>query len=493
MRNTQHAPKRNTPVRATVAVSITVVLAALLAVAAVAALTGPGDLPPSPEAEALVQARRYGEALTTYERLAARYPRDPEPYFRISAIRRAQKLPARAVEAALLGLARDPQNPGGLRLLGNLYTDQGLLTLSVEKYQASLAVDPAQADVRVALGRVLIRQGQLDAAQAQMALALNPDPSGLANPKGLYEAHFYLALLLAPRDPTAAGSHLAVAAADPGFAARAGDFQATLGLIEVARQTGGDAYALTTLGAGYLQAGEPALALPTLQTAVNLAPRYADAHAYLGYTHWLLGDPRSALAELDTAIAQDANFAEAHHWRGLALRSLARSDEAIAALQRALAIQPADPEVYADLGATYEAQRDYAAAEESLQKAVQVDPNSGPLALRLARFYVEHGLKVRDAGRPAATRATELLPRDGEAWELLGWAYYLSGEASAARSALERAVSLDVDRPSAHYRLGVVLRDLGDAAGARRGFQMAMDLQPEGPWAARARQEAEGQ
>jgi tetratricopeptide (TPR) repeat protein len=292
---------------------------------------------------------------------------------------------------------------------------------------------------------------------------------------------------------TAARTHLAAAALDSSFAKQARSFETTLGQVEVTRKAGGDAYALTTLGAGYLQVGEPVLARPVLQHAVRIAPKYADAHTYLGHTWWLLGDPRSALAELDTAIAQDADFAPAHHWRGLVLRSQGRYDEAIVAFQQALALQPADATICADLGTTYEVQRDYAAAEEWLQKAVQLDPNSGTLALRLARFHVEHAIKVRDAGRQAASRATKLLPGNAEAWELLGWAHYLSEEPLAARSALDRSVTLDVDRPSAHYRLGEVLRALDREPEARREYQMVIDLAPEGPWAVRARQEMEKQ
>ena len=478
--------------RTVVVVSITVALAAALAVAGVVLWAGPGDLPPLSQAEALVEARRYSAALAVYEQLAARYPHDPGPYLRIAAIRRAQKLPARAIESVLLGLARDPQNAAGLYLLGSLYADQGNLTLAAEKLQASLAANPAQAGAHVALGRVFIRQGQLGPAQAQMALALGVDLSGLPNLTGLPEAHFYLALLMAPHDVAAARTHLAAIATDPAFADRARTFEAALAQVETARQAGGDAYALTTLGAGYLQAGEPALAQPVLQHAVNIAPRYADAHAYLGNAAWLLGDAQAALVELNTAIALDASYAPAHHWRGLALHSMGRLDEAIAAFQHALALQPAavaGAAVCADLGAAYESQRDYPAAEEWLQKAVALAPDSGPLALRLAQFYVEHALKVRDEGRTAATRATELLPAAAEAWELLGWAHYLAGEPTAARSALERAVALDVDRPGAHYRLGVVLQALGQADEARREFQAAIDLQPEGPWAARARPE----
>jgi len=466
-------------VRVTVGVSVTVVLVAALAVVSVAQWAGPGEMPPLSPAEALVEARRYSEALAIYEQLAARYPRDPDPYFRIAAIRRAQKLPARAIEATLLGLARDPQNAAGLALLGDLYADQGNLTLAAERYQASLVANPVQASVHVALGRVFIRQGQFGPAQAQMALALNDDPT-------LAEAHFTLALLLAPNDARAARAHLATAAANPAFAGRVHAFEATLAQMEAARQTSGDAYALATLGAGYLQANEPALARSVLQNAVNLAPSYADAHAYLGHAIWLLGDHRSALAELDTALALDANYAPAHHWRGLLLHSQGRLDEAVVALQRALALQPAEATLCADLGVTYEARRDYAAAEEWLQKAVALAPANASLALRLARFYVEHGLKVRDEGRLAATRATELLPADAEAWELLGWAQYLAGQPAAARPALERAVSLDRDRPGARYRLGMVLRALGQEDEARREFQRAVDLQPEGPWAVRA-------
>ncbi|MBU0490380.1 MAG: tetratricopeptide repeat protein [Chloroflexi bacterium] len=453
----------------------------MLTVAGAAVVPGPVDVPALSQAESLTQARRYGEALAIYEQLAARHRGDPRPYFRIGAIRQAQQLPIPAAEAVLLGLARDPGNAAGLALLGRIYAEQGQWAAAEAKYQASLTSDPAQTDARLALGRVLVRRGQLGAAQAQMAEALRQEPNR-------DEAHYLLALLVAPHDAASARTHLA-AIVDPAWAGRARAFEAALVQAEAARSTG-DAYALTILGTGYLQVNEPALAQPVLQHAVRLAPQYADAHAYLGHTYWLLGDGRLALSELDTAIAQDSRFAPAHHWRGLVLASQGRDDEAIAALQQAHALQPDDAVTCADLATVYEAQRDYNVAAEWFQKAVArgLAPANGLVVLRQARFHVEHAFHWSDVGLAAAQQATELLPGSAEAWELLGWARFLGQDYSAARSALEHAIALDVDQPGAHYRLGETWRALGQTDAARLEYQMTIDLAPEGPWAAPARQ-----
>ena len=76
----------------------------------------------------------------------------------------------------------------------------------------------------------------------------------------------------------------------------------------------------------------------------------------------------------------------------------------------------------------------------------------GPRALLDGQRLIEHG-KYADAVARLKT-ATSLLSTNADAWNYLGLAYHLTGQANDAVDAYKRAISLDQDLIEAHYNLG---------------------------------------
>src|SRR5579863_226457 len=62
---------------------------------------------------------------------------------------------------------------------------------------------------------------------------------------------------------------------------------------------------------------------------------------------------------------------------------------------------------------------------------------------------------------PAAQKAAELLPQDAEAQTNLGVALWEAARVPEAISCLQRAIHIRPDDPSAHYRLGNLLLEIG--------------------------------
>lgn len=77
--------------------------------------------------------------------------------------------------------------------------------------------------------------------------------------------------------------------------------------------------------------------------------------------------------------------------------------------------------------------------------------------------------------------AVQLWPDECAYQSALGWTLYkrLPSDPSTARTHLESAVALDAQDPVAHFRLGLVLRALGETAAADRELQRAKQLDPK--------------
>lgn len=77
--------------------------------------------------------------------------------------------------------------------------------------------------------------------------------------------------------------------------------------------------------------------------------------------------------------------------------------------------------------------------------------------------------------------AVALYPEEAAYQSALGWALYKKrpSDPKTARTHLEKAVALDGRDAVAHFRLGLVLRALGDEAAAQRALDLAKRLDPK--------------
>jgi tetratricopeptide (TPR) repeat protein len=78
-------------------------------------------------------------------------------------------------------------------------------------------------------------------------------------------------------------------------------------------------------------------------------------------------------------------------------------------------------------------------------------------------------------------RVLERSPRNAAALNLLGIAYFQSGEAQRAVAPLQQALALDPDLPSGHYNLGRILQGLKRYEEAGRHYELALARQPDDP------------
>ena len=307
--------------------------------------------------------------------------------------------------------------------------------------------------------------------------------TGLAA-RGDQQASLLLGLLIAATDPDAAQAPLMAASQGVDAEAAAAARQILPMLPSLAAEAD-PAYRALLAGRAALRAGEPQAAFAAFGIALRTNPSYAGALAYQGYALHLLGEPAAALAAADRALALDPSSSQAHYVRGLALRVQGQSALAARELEAALVADQANPVILMDLGDIYALLRNYPQAQADLESATRADSSSPVPWMKLARFHLESLLSV-ESGLAAAQRAVALAPANGEARDLLGWAWYLNRHGDEALAELRQAIALAPRSASAHYHLGVVAAQAGDRETARRALQRAVDLDTTGDVEGRA-------
>lgn len=139
-----------------------------------------------------------------------------------------------------------------------------------------------------------------------------------------------------------------------------------------------------------------------------------------------------------------------------------RVSQAFEILSNAEARQAYDAEQRGDLSA--EAAQFLTQAETTYRK--------GEILLRMGDF---------NGSLPYLESAVDVWPEEGVYQSALGWALYKqsTSDPTAAREHLARAIELTPRDPVAHFRLGMVLRALGESKSAQSLLDLAKQLEPQ--------------
>ena len=132
---------------------------------------------------------------------------------------------------------------------------------------------------------------------------------------------------------------------------------------------------------------------------------------------------------------------------------------------------------------------DLHAAERSLRHALRQRPEQPEFHFHLAETLFRLGEADRALERYLS--ATDWDPEYIEAWSQIGVLHLDRREPSEAKAALEQALDISEDFADGHFHLGEAMRELGDAAAARRHLRRYLTLESRGPWADLARQKLE--
>lgn len=174
----------------------------------------------------------------------------------------------------------------------------------------------------------------------------------------------------------------------------------------------------------------------------------------LGREHFQKRELDQAEAYLNQVLGANDRFADVHDMLGLIAHARGNFDGAEAHFARALALNPAYTEAALNLAVTLNDRGKYKEAR-AIYERIQGGPR-GTAA----------GLDPFARGKLANMHAD------------LAQAYADSGLAREAAAELEKAVTLCPEFADLRTRLGNLLRELGDLAGARRHYEAALTSRP---------------
>ncbi len=158
-----------------------------------------------------------------------------------------------------------------------------------------------------------------------------------------------------------------------------------------------DAAAKLVLSGAYLadQTGDAA----GLTSAIGAAERLPREHPDHGPSYRIRGAIRTSwqwdwvggLADYEKAIALDPGDADAHFDTSIQLQSLGRFSEAITEAQKALALDGLNLQYLSQVASCQMALRDYAAADQTLNRIAEIEPHSELLASTLSPLRLLQG------------------------------------------------------------------------------------------------------
>jgi tetratricopeptide (TPR) repeat protein len=419
----------------------------------------------------------YFSAAESYRQAAQLDSHDPEALLRLGEVYLELQQYLDAAQAFAAASQCGGNTPAVHSGLARALQGHGDFAGAVYHWQQLIAQQPDDVQARLGLANTWLAQEDWEQAQLALNEVLDVQPDSAT-------AHFSLGQLAALDDLDRARLHLHAARLDPAYEAVARQW------LDALADSDDDAYRAARLGRLFLAEDRLNLARRALERAVALNPAYGEAHAYLGHVLDRLGEDGGASLAEAVELAPDSVVA--HYLWGLHLRQSGELASARAEFEAALARDPSNPALMVEIGLCIlqgsQTIEDYVEGEGWLVKAAETEPDNPDWAKQLAHFYLDTLISVEEKGLPSAQEAARLAPGDAEAYDLLGWAYYLTSRFPAAHAELQHALELNPRSALAHYHMSAVWVALKQPEQARLSAERAASLDPAGEVGRRAKE-----
>ncbi len=346
-------------------------------------------------------------------------------------------------------VAREPANPEALYWIGCIHNQRAEYDRAVEVLKRAIVERPGVPSFHVALAESCRNLGGLKRAAGccRTALKLKPD-----YPEALCTLGLVLQALGRPGE--AADQFRRALELRPDFA------QAHRDLAMVLREL-----------------GHRDQAIEHLRCAVDLAPRYAAARSGLCLMLLDCGEPDEALIHGQEAVRLQPDLAVHHHNLGNVLERLDRPDEARGAFLEALRLDPELAHSHLQVGMNLRARGQLVEAEPWFKQALEINPENAWFWEQLADLELER--QEHAAAIPCWERAIELSAKERAGpYISLGWSLHEEGRLTEAFERYRTALRLQPEAVMAHINMGGIYEELGDMAAAEAAYRAAVAIQP---------------
>ena len=213
--------------------------------------------------------------------------------------------------------------------------------------------------------------------------------------------------------------------------------------------------------------------------ALEMDPSLAEARVSLAWATMLYDyDFLAAEREFRRAIELNPRFAQAHQWFGFYLATMGRFEEADTELRLAIRLDPCSSIIHWTSGFVYWRARRFDEAIEQHEKALELDPHSTQWSWGLGVACLDKRLHERAIA--ALQTADNLSPGVPIILGYLGTAHAAAGHLDAAQKILERLNDYSKQRHPNPYVAGRIYAAIGKKDEALRWLETA--YQQRDPW-----------
>lgn len=336
---------------------------------------------------------------------------------------REQGKPQAAEKIARQILAKRPQHPGALHLLGLIAHQAGKIELAVNFIRKALTSNNKNALFHSNLCEMLRLLGQFDEAivHGKQAIALAPN--------------------------------LASAYANTGIACfDKKDFSAARHYCEQALALKPDfSIVLNNMGSICREEKDWKSAIAYYQKAVATNETYLEPLNNWGAVLTENEQHEAALVPLQQALLINPQYAEAHCNLGCTWNALEQHEKALDCFQQAILYRPQYAEAYMGIARIFQEHEQIDKAEQCAQKAIGIDPQSAPAHVILAGILAEKSFPQQ--AQQHYTTALQLKPDLGSAHLGLGNLHMELGNMELAEACFNQALALDNESLPARFHL----------------------------------------
>lgn len=205
------------------------------------------------------------------------------------------------------------------------------------------------------------------------------------------------------------------------------------------------------------------------------------ARANLGQAQLERGDIDGAIVNLESAVVMAPDFADPMANLVIAYTELGELDKALAFGERGLEARPGDPDILVNIGNVYRAMGRVEESIEQYKSALLSDPNHISAHLNLATALDDAGQYAEAVPHFESVLATQ--PGNGRANKALGIIALRSGDADSAIRRLEVARTSILNDVDIEFNLGAAYATTGREAHAVPHFKATLELNPQHPQA----------
>lgn len=439
-------------------------------------------------ADAYEQAGRRGDAIKALEESIGLAERpSSQALTRLAELYEAERRWADAAETYERAAARSPRNTGLRRRAATALIEAGQRARARDLLRELTTADPDDGTSLYLLSDVELQLGDLDASEAAARQLMKAEPNGLRGAYALAQVygergqHRRVIDTLEPavaagrsRDDVSRGQ---VA----GLLARIAVAYLAMGDIDRAIASYRDARAVTPDDLGlemrliqaYLGAGRLADAMSAVREAEQRHPEDLNLSRLEAEILGRRGDVEEGLTVLRRALAAHESEPMAHVVLSNFYAEHQRVDEAVRVLEAAEARFPENTFVLFQLGAVLERGRRFEAAERKFREVIEREPENAAALNYLGYMLADRGERLEESVT-LLLKALEIDPNNGAYLDSLGWAYYKLDRLDLAEPHLRQASDQMQTNSVVQDHLGDLLFKLGQLDDAIAAWERAL-------------------